>query len=198
MRRSYCILRAFVIAAAFLLLFQEAPYAEGEPTQNIRVEVVFAKDGARVPFFMKGSDEEFLRQILVIRDGLYAKVFLGKRSEEIDYFKSYLITKGYISGDKGKEIKGVNVSLKITAHVVASRIKLAVAPLITCFTAEGEESFELDSLSVSGVVKSGKVFKITPDSAEEKFYSHLLKNKKGEELIVKLIPSFLEYGSAVE
>ncbi len=197
MRRFNCFLRVGIIITAFLLLLQEAPYAEVKPPQNIRIEVIFAKDGTRVPFFMKGSDEEFLRQILVIRDGLYAKVFLGKRSEEIDYFKSYLITKGYVSDDTGKEIKGVNVSLKITTRVVGSRIKLVVVPLITCFTGQGEESFELDALSVSGVVKSGKVFKIAPDSAKKKFYTHLLRNEKGEVLVVKLIPSFLKYGSAV-
>jgi hypothetical protein len=183
------------MATIFFVLLCRAAFAEGLPP-NISIEVEF-KEFGRKAGGIKGLGEtyrintsDYIKQHIVVTDGLSASIRVGEDVPFVDYYVDYLYRYGYI---ETKEVvwKEVGTSLKVTPKIRGEVIEIELTPEISAVIDQKKKIIDVKRLSTTVMSVDGQSISIGGLIKDKDFSGMFFKSGKSSTLDIILTPRIM-------
>ncbi|MBL7071460.1 MAG: hypothetical protein ISS26_04745 [Candidatus Omnitrophica bacterium] len=182
----------FIFMIVSLLTPPAFPQTGGLPN-NIAIEVEFKETGSRAvkagplgPFENRRSSE-YIKQFIVVSDGMTGSIRVGEDVPFIEYYSRYLLHHGYIESYE-TVFKEIGTKLMVTPKIRGNSIEVSLTPQISYLSGGRRNAISVTELTTSVIIPNGQSMSIGGLIKDEDFKSYFFKTKTASSLDIILTP----------
>ncbi len=179
--------QAFLV---FLFLAAYGPVSAETASRNVQIEVTF-KSAATIQqsSYFQSTQQSSETQILVISDGHEGRLFIGKQTPRIEWYRTYLANEGYLTGNV--VFRDIGTNLIVKPRIVGDQIEITLTPEVSYETQDGTGSIAVTRLSTTVVVADGQSLEIGGSTARSPFENNFYTRESGSTVQIVLTPRIL-------
>lgn len=178
-----------------LIFFATAAYGEtapsGELPRNVSIEVEFKEFGKKVarvnilgPYETRRSSE-YVKQSLVVSDGMTGTIRVGEDIPYIEYYRRYLFDHGYIETIE-TTFREIGTKLVVSPKIRGDFIEVSLTPQISYLSKGRTEAINVKELTTQVMVADGQSINIGGLIKDQEFKRYFLKTKEASNLNIIL------------
>ncbi len=188
----------FIIVVSALLFFEASAHCQSDaldaPLRNVAIEVEFKESGREIvkagpigPFERRKSSE-YVKQYIVVSDGLTGTIRVGEDIPYVEYYSRYLFDHGYIESYR-TTFREVGTKLAVTPRIRGNSIEVSLTPQISYLKEGDRQVISVTELTTSVIVANGRSVSIGGLIKDREFEGCFLKTNSGSSLDIVLTPS---------
>lgn len=182
----------FITAFSFKTAFCGSDMTR-EPPRNVAIEVEFkelgkssVKAGMLGPYKTRRSSE-YLKQFIVVSDGMTGTIRVGEDVPYIEYFSRYLFRHGYIESVE-TSFREVGTKLTVTPKIRGDKIEISLTPQLSYVSNERIGAIDIKELTTNVVAADGQPLSIGGLIKDEEFKGYFFKRASSSNLDIILTP----------
>ena len=161
--------------------------------KNVAIEVEFKETGRKVvkagvigPYETRSSSQ-YVRQSLLVSDGLTGTIRVGKDVPYIEYYTSYLTDHGYVQAIE-TTFKEIGTKLVVTPKIRGNFIEISLTPQVSYLSEGRKDVINMKELTTTVVVADGQSISIGGLIKDEEFKRYFFKTDTASSLDIILTP----------
>jgi len=186
------------IAWVLIGLFFSGIPAEGETItrplpRNISIEVEFREAGRSTSRgrllspYQTRSSSQYVKQSLVVTDGLTGTIRVGEDVPYIEYYSRYLFDHGYVETIE-TAFREVGTKLVVTPRIRGNYIEVSLTPQVSYLSGAEREVVNMKELTTTVIAANGQSISIGGLIKDEAFRENFFKTNTASNLDIILTP----------
>jgi len=187
----------FIITISALLFFPLHPCrgvdSAGGSMRNVAIEVEFKEFGrstVKAGFigpFERRKSSEYVKQFIVVSDGLTGTIRVGEDVPYMEYYSRYLFDHGYVESYR-TTFKEIGTKLVVTPRIRGNNIEVSLTPQISYLSGGRREVINVTELTTSVIIANGQSMSIGGLIKDREFTDCFLKTGRASNLDIILTP----------
>jgi len=194
MKKIYLYILAITISVSSFGIMAYAGMAPTLLSKNVFIEVEFKEIGGKkvklggLGPYQTQSSSRYVKQSLLVSDGLRGTIRVGEDIPYVEYYKRYLFKHGYVETIVETAFKEVGTKLVVTPKIRGDYIEITLTPQISYLSKGRKDVIDIRELTTSVIVANGQSISIGGLISDEEFSEYFFKTGEKSNLDIILTP----------
>jgi len=194
MKKIYLYILAITISVSSFGIMACAGMAPTLLSKNVFIEVEFKEIGGKkvklggLGPYQTQSSSRYVKQSLLVSDGLTGSIRVGEDIPYVEYYKRYLFKHGYAETIVETAFKEVGTKLVVTPKIRGDYIEITLTPQISYLSKGRKDVIDIRELTTSVIVANGQSISIGGLISDEEFSEYFFKTGEKSNLDIILTP----------